>query len=414
MARTKKYLQFGIMQRIYQGSGCIQMIPNILETEGWDRVMLIADPGLYKAGVIDPFEKMLKEAGVSYFIFDNVRPNPEAATIDGEAVPAFREFRAQVMIAVGGGSTMDTAKGVAIVGDSGKKVMDFIGIPPQVPLKHKTYPMIAVPSTAGTGSDVCRNAVICDENGFKLVPSHDSILPSYAVLDPDLLAGLPFHIAAATAVDALTHALESYTSMSANDFTELFSLHSMELIGDCIRPFAANPAVDEYADKMSLACMYAGFSLGIASIGQDHVITHPMGEEPFHMPHGDACAMALPAVIEWNGLGCKEKYRKAYNALAKQNVSEGDFQVKMLIDWVIQLNRDLHLASDKSFEAWGYSGEEVLEKMLRHPIFNNKDKTKNPDCNYPRVTRMKEFAHIIERIDYYSKVTTGEIPYEFC
>ena len=128
------------------------------------------------------------------------------------------------------------------------------------------------------------------------------------------------------------------------------------------------------------------------------------------MPHGDACAMALPAVIEWNGLGCKEKYRKAYNALAKQNVSEGDFQVKMLIDWVIQLNRDLHLASDKSFEAWGYSGEEVLEKMLRHPIF----KTKNPDCNYPRVTRMKEFAHIIERIDYYSKVTTGEIPYEFC
>ena len=186
--------------------------------------------------------------------------------------------------------------------------------------------------------------------------------------------------------------------MSANDFTELFSLHSLELIGDCIRPFAANPAVDEYADKMSLAWMYAGFSLGIASIGQDHVITHPMGEEPFHMPHGDACAMALPAVIEWNGLGCKEKYRKAYNALAKQNVSEGDFQVKMLIDWVIQLNRDLHLASDKSFEAWGY----------------NKDKTKNPDCNYPRVTRMKEFAHIIERIDYYSKVTTGEIPYEFC
>ena len=153
MARTKKYLQFGIMQRIYQGSGCIQMIPQILETEGWVRVMLIVDPGLYKAGVIDPFEKMLKEAGISYLIFDNVRPNPEAVTIDKEAVPAYHEFRAQAMIAIGGGSTMDTAKGVAIVGDSGKKVMDFIGIPPQVPLKHKTYPIIAVPSTAGTGSD---------------------------------------------------------------------------------------------------------------------------------------------------------------------------------------------------------------------------------------------------------------------
>lgn len=412
MARTKKYLQFGIMQRIYQGSGSIQMIPNILQTEGWKRAMLVVDPGLYKAGVIEPFEKMLKEAEVDYIVFDNVRPNPETVTIDGEAIPAFREFGGDVLIAVGGGSTMDTAKGVALVGDSGKKVMDFIGIPPQVPVSHKTYPIIAVPSTAGTGSDVCRNAVICDENGFKLVPSHDCILPAYAVLDPDLLAGLPFHIAAATAVDALTHALESYTNMNANDFTELFSLHSLELIGDCIRPFVANPAVDEYANKMSLACMYAGFSLGIASIGQDHVITHPMGEEPFHMPHGDACAMAMPAVIEWNGLGCKEKYRKAYNALSKKNVSEGDFEVKMLIDWVIKLNRDLHLARDKSFEDWGYNNEEVLEMMLKHPIFNNKDATKNQDCNYPRVTRMKEFAQIIERINYYSKVTVGEIEYD--
>jgi len=409
MARTKKYLQFGIMQRIYQGSGCICMIPDILEIEGWKKVMIVADPDLNKTGVIKPFEKMLKEANIDYFIFDNVRPNPEAITIDNEAIPAFHDFNADVMIAVGGGSTMDTAKGVAIVGDSGKKVMDFIGILPQVPLKHNTYPMIAVPTTAGTGSDVCRNAVICDEKGFKLVPSHDSILPAYAVLDPDLLAGLPFHIAAATAVDAFTHALESYTNMNANDFTELFSLHSLELIGDCIRPFVANPAVDEYANKMSLACMYAGFSLGIASIGQDHVITHPMGEEPFHMPHGDACAMALPAVIEWNGLGCKEKYRKAYNALTKKHVGESEFEVKMLIDWVIELNREFHLASDKSFEEWGYNDGEVLQMMLTHPIFKNKDKTINQDCNYPRVTRMKEFEHIIKRIDYYSKVTIGQI-----
>lgn len=412
MARTKKYLQFGIMQRIYQGSGCISMIPDILKTEGWKKVMLVADPDLRKAGIMEPFEKMLTECGVDYIVFDKVRPNPEAVTVDEEAVPTFRNFGADVMLAVGGGSTMDTAKGVAIVGDSGKKVMDFIGIPPQVPLKHKTYPIIAVPTTAGTGSDVCRNAVICDDKGFKLVPSHDSILPAYAVLDPDLLAGLPFHIAAATAVDAFTHALESYTNMNANDFTELFSLRSLELIGESIRPFVANPAVNEYANKMSLACMYSGFSLGIASIGQDHVITHPMGEAPFHMPHGDACAMALPAVIEWNGLGCKEKYRKAYNALTGKALDGSEFQVKMLIDWVIELNREFHMAGDKTFAEWGYNDGNVLQMMLKHPIFNNKDKTLNQDCNYPRVTRMKEFEHIIKRIDYYSKVTTGEIPYE--
>ena len=362
MARDKKYLQFGIRQRLYQGSGCISVIPQILEMEGWNRVMLVADPGLYGAGVIQPIEDMLKAAeGIEYILFTNVRPNPEAATIEDEAIPAARSFGAQVLIAVGGGSTMDTAKGVAIVGDTDAHVMDFNSYPPSKPLPHKTYPIIAVPSTAGTGSEVCRNAVICDRNGFKLVPMHDAILPVYALMDPDLLAGLPYRVAAATALDAFTHALESYTNMNANDFTELFSLHALELIGEAIRPFVANPAEDKWANMMSLGSMYAGFSLGIASIGQDHVITHPMSEEPFHMPHGDACGMVLPAVIEWNGMGCKEKYRRAYNAITKKNVSEGDFEVQMLIDWVMDLNADLHIAGDQDFEEWGYNDGEVLE-----------------------------------------------------
>lgn len=405
MAREKKYLQFGIRQRLYQGSGCISVIPQILETEGWNKVMLIADPGLYAAGVIKPIEDMLKEAeGVEYILFTNVRPNPEAATIEDEAIPAAHSFGAQVLIAVGGGSTMDTAKGVAIVGDTDAHVMDFNGYPPSKPLPHKTYPVIAVPSTAGTGSEVCRNAVICDRSGFKLVPMHDSILPVYALMDPDLLAGLPYSVAAATAMDAFTHALESYTNMNANDFTELFSLHALELIGEAIRPFVANPAEDKWANMMSLGSMYAGFSLGIASIGQDHVITHPMSEEPFHMPHGDACGMVLPAVIEWNGMGCKEKYRKAYNAITRKNVSEGDFEVQMLIDWVMDLNADLHIARDQDFEEWGYNDGDVLELMLKHPIFNNKDKTPNSQCSYPRVTRMKDFRYLIQRTNEYSKM----------
>mgnify|MGYP001118984217 FL=1 len=405
MARDKKYLQLGIRQRLYQGSGCISVIPQILEMEGWNRVMLVADPGLYGAGVIQPIEDMLKAAeGIEYILFTNVRPNPEAATIEDEAIPAARSFGAQVLIAVGGGSTMDTAKGVAIVGDTDAHVMDFNSYPPSKPLPHKTYPIIAVPSTAGTGSEVCRNAVICDRNGFKLVPMHDAILPVYALMDPDLLAGLPYRVAAATAVDAFTHALESYTNMNANDFTELFSLHALELIGEAIRPFVANPAEDKWANMMSLGSMYAGFSLGIASIGQDHVITHPMSEEPFHMPHGDACGMVLPAVIEWNGMGCKEKYRRAYNAITKKNVSEGDFEVQMLIDWVMDLNADLHIAGDQDFEEWGYNDGEVLELMLKHPIFNNKDKTPNSQCAYPRVTRMKDFRYLIQRTNAYSKL----------
>lgn len=405
MPKKKRYLQFGIRQKLYQGSGCISVIPQVLETEGWKRVMLIADPGLHQAGAIKPIEEMLKKSeGISYTLFTNVRPNPEAVTIEKEAVVMAHDFNTDVLIAVGGGSTMDTAKGVAIVGETDAHVMDFNGWPPEKPLPHKTYPMIAVPTTAGTGSEVCRNAVICDQYGFKLVPMHDAILPTYALMDPDLLAGLPFAVAAATTMDAFAHALESYTNRNANDFTELFSLRALKLIGKAIRPFVANPSEAKWANMMSLGSMYAGFSLGIASIGQAHVITHPMSEEPFHMPHGDACGMALPAVIEWNALGCREKYRKAYNAITKQRLPAAEFDPQMLIDWVLDLNSELHIAEDKAFEEWGYNDNEVLELMLKHPIFNNKDKTQNPDSAYPRVTRMKDFAYLIRRMNEYSKL----------
>ncbi len=409
MAMEMGYLQFGLQQRIYQGSGCITMLPHILATEGWTKVFLIADPGLYKAGVIKPVEDILNSIeGVETHVFTNVRPNPEAVTIDNEAIPAMLKFGGQVLIAVGGGSTMDTAKGVAIVGDSGGKCMDYASWdwPHDKPYPHNTFPIIAVPTTAGTGSEVCRNAVICNEQGEKVVPSHDSILPKYAIMDPDFLAGLPFPIAAATSVDTLTHALETYTNTRANEFTELFSLRSLELVGESIRGFVANPANDEYADKMSRACMYAGFSLGIASIGQDHVITHPMSEEPFHMPHGDACGMVLPAVIEFNTMGCREKYRKAYNALTKSNLSESEFNVQLLIDWVINLNIDLHIAEDKTFEEWGYNDDDVLDLMMSHPIveFGIRVNSDNRMCEYPRKTTAQDYRQLIKRVNEYSKI----------
>lgn len=403
-------LQFGLEQKYYQGPGSIKALPHILETEGWKRVMLVADPDLYKAGVIEPIEQMLKDMdGVEYFVFTDLVPNPEARTIDEKATPAYQDFNADVMIAVGGGSTMDTCKGVAIAGDSGKSCVspEFLigGWDPHKPYPHHTYPMIAIPTTAGTGSDVCRNAVICNYDGEKVVPSHDSILPRYSLMDPDLLAGLPFSVAAATSLDTLTHALETYTNRRGNDFTDLFALRSLELVGEAIREFVSDPADPDAANKMSLACMYAGFSLGIASIGQDHVITHPMSEEPFHMPHGDACGMALPAVIEYNGVACREKYRKAYNALTKKNVAPEDFDVQMLIDWVVELNRDLHTAKDMTFEEWGYNDDDVLDLMMRHPIMvygieNNKTSERN---EYPRMTTEKDYRNIIRRMNEYSK-----------
>jgi alcohol dehydrogenase class IV len=400
-------MEFGIPQRLYQGAGSVSKLSEILDMEGWKRIMLIAGPTLYKNGVIEPIESIIRESGAEYIVFTNIKPNPEVGAIEREALPAFREFLPDAVVAVGGGSTLDTAKGVVISGDSGRPVLDFTidKLAQHARLAHKTPPMVAIPTTAGTGSEVGANAVISDENGLKLVLRHDSIVPQYALLDPSLLAGLPFTVAAATAMDTFVQALETLTNRNANDFTRTCSLRSLELAGEAIRPFVADPSHPVYADKMSRACMWAGFSLGLAGIGQDHVITHPMGEAPFHMPHGDACGMALPAVIEYNGLACKDLYRQAYNALTGKRLAQSDFEVQMLIDWCVALNEDLHIARDKSFEEWGYNDDDVLDLMLQHPIVKFAVEINSPhgETEYPRRTGYEEYRSIIKRINIYSK-----------
>jgi alcohol dehydrogenase class IV len=409
--------EFGIRQRLYQGVGCIQKIPDILAREGWSRVMIIAGPNLYKNKVIEPIETLVKQTGAEYIVFTNIRPNPEAETIEKEAIPAFKTFKPDVIVAVGGGSPLDTAKGVVIVGDSDRKVLDFTidKVRPDEQFSHKMPALIAIPTTAGTGSEVGKNAVISDPSGLKLVLTHESIQPQYALMDPEMLAGLPFSVAAATTMDAFVQALETLTNRNANDFTRTLSLRALELIGECIRPFVSNPADPDSANKMSLACMYAGFSLGLAGIGQDHVITHPMSEAPFYIPHGDACGMVLPAVIEYNGLACKDLYRKAYNALTGKHLSPNRFEVQMLIDWCVALNGDLHIAGDKSFEEWGYNDGDILELMLRHPIVQFAVEVNAPkgETEYPRTTSLEAYRDLIKRVNVYSKAQAEKAKAKF-
>jgi len=399
-------MEFGVRQVICQGSGCIGKLPEFIKRESWKRILLVCGPTLYKSGAAKAVEEGIAKAGAEFKVFSNVRQNPEAATIDAEAVPMAQGFKADAIVAIGGGSTLDTAKGVSIVGNSGKKVLDFAidKISAQEQLRHETLPMVAIPTTAGTGSETAKNAVISDESGYKLVLAHPAILPKYAILDPDLLKTLPFHVAVASAMDTFVQALETLTNRNANDFTRTQSLRSLELIGEHIRPFCANPADAEAADGMSLACMYAGFSLGLAGIGQDHVITHPMSEEPFNIAHGDACAMVLPAVIEYNAIACKDLYRKAYNALSGKRISSHKFHVDQLINWVVELNCDLHVAGDKSFAELGFN-EDTLDLMMKHPIIRFAAELNAPAdiTEYPRTTSLEDFRNIIKRVAAYSE-----------
>jgi alcohol dehydrogenase class IV len=400
-------MEFGIRQKLHQGAGSIQALSSIIEREGWRRVLLVAGPGQYARGAAEPVEAQIRAAGAELAVFTKVQPNPESADIDGEGLALVREFRPDVVVGFGGGSTLDTAKGLVIVSGTDHSVNDFTidKLFPGSPVGHDTLPMVAIPTTAGTGSEVCKNAVITDTNGVKLVLAHDAILPKYAIMDPDFLASLPFAVAAATSMDALVQALETLTNRRANDFTRTQSLRALALIGANIRAFVANPADPDAAQGMSLGCMYAGFSLGLAGIGQDHVITHPMSEAPYHMAHGDACGMVLPAVIEYNGLNCKELYRQAYAALSGRDVDVSDFEVDDFVEWAIQLNCDLHIAGDRSFEDWGFNNGEALDRMLQHPIIQMAVAINGGSgvSEYPRRTGIEDYRDIIRRVNVYSK-----------
>ena len=385
-----KFKPFGVNQQIYQGSGSISMIPEICNFEGWKRVMIMTDPGVEKFGAVKPFEELLKNAGLEYCLFTNITPNPLQATIENEAIPMYKSFKADVMLAIGGGSTMDSAKGVAIVGESNLSIKEAMNVNPDAKMPYKTFPMIAVPTTCGTGSECTRNAVISEPDGHKMVPIHNCILPQYAICDPDLLASLPPHVAAATAMDALVQAVESYVSLAANDFSETMSLRATELLGLSIRQYVHNRSIKKYADMVSLGCMYAGIAWNLSGPAQVHGSNHPITEQ-LHISHGDACAILFPAFAEWNGIVCKDKFWKVYNLICpEKQVDRCDFDIDMLVGELIQLNRDINILGGKSMADLGCT-EETVDIMLKN--FPGWSKV-----NYPRTTTREEMKVIFMKV----------------
>ena len=359
--RKELYKQFGIQQKVYQGSGCISLIPQILETEGWKRILLVVGPTFMKLEPFRQVEQMLKDGGYEYKIFSKIEPNPLAEDIEKIGLPMYQEMNADVMIAIGGGSTMDSAKGIAFIGDSGKTIFEVGGVigsyDPHIPFEWNTYPIIAVPTTCGSGSEVIKNAVISEPNGHKMVPMHDCILPAYALCDPDLLATEPIGLAAATTMDAFVQAVESLVSLAANDFSRTMSFRAIEIMGPYIVKFVHNRAVPEYADAMSKGCMYAGFAWNNAFPAQIHGSNHPFTEK-LHVSHGDACAMLLPWFVEWNGTVCKEDFWKVHNFMFPDKaVSFECFEVADFVQKLIQLNRDINIMGGKRLADYGCTAE---------------------------------------------------------
>lgn len=336
--------RFSIPQDIEFGAGSLKKLPDIINNEGIKSVFLVSDHNLEKIGAVKKVEDILDADGIKYDTFLDLVPNPPVETVNA-AKAGYEACEADCIIALGGGGPMDVAKAVGVLVKYGGDIRDYEG---NFKVPGPIAPIIAIPTTAGTGSEVTASAVITDtERNVKMSVISYNILPKYAVLDPELIMTAPASVAASCGVDALVHAMEAYMSTQASPFTDAMAEKAMELIGRSIRQFVSNRHDLKAASDMMAASNFAGLAFAFARLGYIHAMSHPVGAY-FHVAHGVANAILMPAVVEFNALADHDnKYRKIYSYIHVGSVPD-DFQPQMLVEELRKLNRDLgipeHLA----------------------------------------------------------------------
>ncbi len=324
---------FNILQKCEFGMGALKKLPDILKACGSDNVMLISDRGLEAIGVVQKVRDIIAAAGLKYSEFLDVLPNPTVQIVD-ECAKAYKASGATAILALGGGSPMDVAKAAGVVAKFGGSITDYEGggkIPADID------PLIAIPTTAGTGSEVTVFTVITDESrNYKLTAFGPQISPKYAVLDPELIMTAPPSIAAACGIDAFIHAMEAYINTAATPFTDALGEKAMELIGKYIRRFVANRQDKEAACAMMAASTFAGVAFAFARLGNIHAMSHPVSAY-FHVAHGVANAVLMPTILEYNALADHGRYAKIYEYVTGKKADEC-FEPLDLVDAIRELN----------------------------------------------------------------------------
>ena len=330
-----KDFAFAVPQDIVFGMGSLAKLPGLLKKSGSENTFIISDRGLESLGVVKKITDSIEAAGIKYATYLDVEANPSVETVD-QATEAYKNSGATSIIALGGGSPMDVAKAVGILAKFGGQITAYEGAH-LVP--GKIVPLIAIPTTAGTGSEVTAFSVITDRSrNYKLTVFSYELIPSVALLDPSLIMSLPPSIAAATGVDALIHALEAYLSKAASPFSDAMAEKAMELIGKHIRSFVADRSNVEAASAMMSGSMFAGIAFAWARLGNVHAMAHPLGGF-FNVTHGVANAILLPTIVEYNALADTGRYEKIYNYIAKHPAY--DFTPDMLVDEIRALTSSL-------------------------------------------------------------------------
>lgn len=323
----------------HHGKGAINEIPKIAQTKGFKHIFVCSDPDLIKFKVTSKVTDLLDEAKIPYTVYSGIKPNPTIENVK-DGVEAFKACGADSIITIGGGSSMDTAKAIGVI-ITNPEFSDVRSLEGVAPTKNHAVPTIAVPTTAGTAAEVTINYVITDtekERKFVCVDEHD--IPEVAIVDPDMMSSMPKGLTAATGMDALTHAIEGYTTKAAWEMTDMFHLEAIKLIAKNLRGAVEN--IPENREGMALAQYVAGMGFSNVGLGIAHSIAHTLGAH-YDTPHGVACAMMLPIVMEYNQEYTGEKFREIARAMGVKDVdsmSQAEYR-KAAVDAVKKLSEDV-------------------------------------------------------------------------
>lgn len=336
--------RFVLNETSYHGAGAIKEIATEVKGRGFKKAFVCSDPDLIKFGVTKKVTDVLDNAEIDYEIYSEIKPNPTIKNVQ-TGVKAFKNSGADCIIAIGGGSSMDTAKAIGII-IKNPDFADVRSLEGVAPTTNKCVPIIAVPTTAGTAAEVTINYVITDtEKNRKMVCVDPKDIPVVAVVDPDMMSSMPKGLTAATGMDALTHAIEGYITAGAWELSDMFHLKAIEIISRSLRGAVEN--TPEGREGMALGQYVAGMGFSNVGLGIVHSMAHPLGAL-YDTPHGVANAIILPTVMEYNAPATGEKYRNIAKAMGVEGVDEMtlDEARKAAVDAVKKLSHDVGIPED--------------------------------------------------------------------
>lgn len=374
--------------RVECGNGISEKTGELVKELGVTRVLIVTDKGVRAANLLEGIEKSLLAINLDYEIYDEVEPNPSAETIH-KGLENLKQHGSDAVLAVGGGSSIDTAKGIAAMATNPGHILDYegvgkIAIPP--------LPIIAIPTTAGTGSETTNSTVVTNKKtSFKVGVLSSHLFPSLAILDPALTLHLPQEISAATGMDALTHAIESYTSKAANPVSQAFAMQAIKMIGSNLMKAYFVGTDIESREKMLVASMMAGVAFSQSRLGNVHAISHTFGGV-FNIPHGIANAALLPFVMRFNLRACADQYKDIAIALGKNVSGLSTLQAaEKAIEAVIEMNQAMKIPLNikELGVSLDYLSKLVEDSMRSGNVYIN-----------PRLTKPTDIQLIIENAYY--------------